>query len=61
MTSCAGLSAAFHLLLSVLDTPEMALLTPAFVSERLARVGFANIAASTLLPGITSLVVGYKA
>jgi len=54
-------NAAFHLLLGVLDNPEMALLTPAFVRERLAQVGFTNIAASTLVPGITSLVVGYKA
>jgi hypothetical protein len=54
-------NAAFHLLLSVLDNPEMALLTPSFVGERLAQVGFTNIATSTLLPGITSLVIGYKA
>ena len=54
-------NAAFHLLLGVLDNPEMALLTPAFVRERLAQVGFTDIAASTLVPGITSLVVGYKA
>jgi hypothetical protein len=54
-------NAAFHLLLSVLDNPAMALLTPTFVGERLAQVGFIRIAASTLVPGTTSLVVGYKA
>ena len=54
-------NAAFHLLLSALDTQEMALLTPSLVRERLARVGFTGTTASTLLPGITSLVIGHKA
>ncbi len=54
-------TAAFHLLLSVLDNPAMALLTPTFVGERLAQVGFSRIATTPLVPGITSLVVGYKA
>ena len=54
-------TAAFHLLILALDNPEMVSLTPGFVAKRLSGVGFQNVTGDTLIPGITSLVIGYKA
>ena len=53
-------TAAFHLLILALDNPEMVSLTPSFVAKRLSDVGFRNVTADTLIPGITSLAIGYK-
>lgn len=53
-------TAAFHLLILALDNPEMVSLTPSFVAKRLSDVGFQNVTGDTLIPGITSLVIGYK-
>ena len=53
-------TAAFHLLILALDNPEMVSLTPSFVAKRMSDVGFQNVTGDTLIPGITSLVIGYK-
>lgn len=53
-------TAAFHLLILALDNPEMVSLTPSGVAKRLTDVGFLNVTADILIPGITSVVIGYK-
>ena len=53
-------TAAFHLLILALDNPEMVTLTQSFVAKCLSDVGFQNVTGDTLIPGITSLVIGYK-
>jgi len=52
--------AAWHLLASVLDNPEISCLTTDLVGRSLAAGGFQLISGDDLVPGITSLVVARK-
>jgi len=52
--------AAWHLLASVLDNPEVVCLTTNLVGNLLAAGGFQVVSADGLVPGITSLVIAHK-